>query len=373
MNRQFIFEAEPFRADYEFDEFIDASDEYDEAFEFFDPEFGESWENIPPNAVPAGEKYLDTSKLKPNPLRFHGGVGNNLALRWNTVPHDAQEIDVVIHLHGYIGRPPNGDTLRELVALSGLDLSGRARPTLAVIPRGRRITADEVKQEQEKARKRGKDPRKVRSDRYTFPALLSGEGAGLESVLSYALDWFARNNLGRSGGQSLRISRLIFTAHSGGGAALNALLVRHASRRVCNPEEVQAFDAFYGEVGGVKSWVTARLAKDRARVAGSRDLSGRDLMDSFGGGLRVIYGAGTRPRSCEVDAVLPRPGEALRAWYRAERTQVKHLDIPSKFGGVLLRDRAADLGLRSECGARSKGPSATPSSRKFRLRRSRPR
>jgi len=42
MNRRFIFEAEPFRADYEFDEFIDASGEYDEAFEFFDPELQES-------------------------------------------------------------------------------------------------------------------------------------------------------------------------------------------------------------------------------------------------------------------------------------------------------------------------------------------
>src|SRR5215813_199363 len=122
----------------------------------------------PANPVSPGEQFLDTSKSKSNPLSGHGGVGDNLALRWNAVPRDVQEIDVVVHLHGYINlppdegkniaRPPASNTLRALVKRSGLDLSGRTRPTLAMVPRGRRITADEVQQAQkrldEEARKR---------------------------------------------------------------------------------------------------------------------------------------------------------------------------------------------------------------------------
>ena len=176
----------------------------------------------PASPAPPGEKFLDTSKLQPNPLSGHGGGGDNLALRWNAVPRDAQEIDVVVHLHGHIAlppdvdktiaRPPTSDTLRTLVKRSGLDLSGRARPTLAVVPRGRRITADEVQREQERlnelawmGRKKcdGK-PCKARSDVFTFPALLRGDGAGLESLLAYAVDWFARYVLGRSDGRTCR-------------------------------------------------------------------------------------------------------------------------------------------------------------------------
>ena len=332
----------------------------------------------PANPAAPGEQFLNTSKLKPNPLSGHGGGGDNLALRWNAVPRDAQEIDVVVHLHGYIdlppdlvgniARPPTSDTLRALVKRSGLDLSGRARPTLAVVPRGRRITADEVQQEQERlneaARKSGKAPGKVRSDRFTFPALLSGDGAGLESLLAYAVDWFARNKLGRSDGRSLQMGRLIFTAHSGGGAALDELLQWHARRRACNPDEVQAFDAFYGPVDGVKSWVAARLALDRAMSALTRGLLGRRLIDSLGGGLRVIHRDGTRDRSCEVDGVLSGWLDPLQPWYNVSWTTVAHNDIPLAFGGKLLRDRAAFLALRSQCRAPSKGPSATPSKRK---------
>ncbi|MGH9194198.1 MAG: penicillin-insensitive murein endopeptidase [Acidimicrobiia bacterium] len=358
---------EPFDFSYEFDDYenglLESDPELEPEFDEFEPEFA----SPSTHTVPAGAQYLDTSRSQRNPLRVHSGVGDNLALRWNAVPRAAQEIDVVVHLHGYIDRPPNGATLRALVARSGLDLSGRTRPTLALVPRGRRITPEEVRKEQERlnelARKLGRKPRPVRSDRFTFPALLSGDGAGIESALAYAVEWFTRNVLGRSDGQSLRVGRLIFTAHSGGGAALNALLARHVRRRVCNPDEVHAFDAFYGKafkggVDGVKSWVAARLAKDRAIVTGSRGLVGRDATDPLGGGLRVIYRAGTQPLSCEVDAVLPGSGDPLRSWYRAERTTVEHDDIPSKFGGALLRDRAADLGLRSECPARSKSSRA---------------
>lgn len=337
------------------------------------------WEQAPA----AGEQFLDTSRLKPNPLRDHGGVGDNLALRWNTVPRDAQEIDVVVHLHGYINlppdvdgniaRPPTSNTLRALVERSGLDLSGRARPTLAVVPRGRRITADEVSREQERLNelaRTGKkqcdgNPCKARSDAFTFPALVRGDGAGLESLLVYAVDWLARNVLGRSDGRSLRIGRLIFTAHSGGGAALNGLLKQHSKRRACNPDEVQAFDALYA-VDGVESWVAARLALNRAMVAATLGLGGDDMIDSFGGGLRIIYGDATRGGSCKADGVLPGSGDKLRRWYRTELTTVEHNKIASTFGGKLLRDRSADLGLRSECGMRPKVPIATPSKRKSR-------
>src|SRR5262249_25950540 len=155
-------------------------------------------------------------------------------------------------------------------------------------------------------------------------------------------DWFARNVLGRSDGRSLPPGRLIFTAYSGGGAALNTLLNQHTHRRACNPDEVHAFDAFYGPVDGVKSWVAARLALDRAMIARTKGVLERHLIDSLGG-LRVIHGDGTWAGSCEVDGVLPFWSDPLARLYRVDWTPVAHNDIPPTFGGRLLRDRAAFL------------------------------
>ena len=77
--------------------------------------------------VSPGEGYLEETPV----LRPHAGTQPDLFLRWNRIPFSAEALDVVIHLHGFSqqgGEMP----LAEKVERSGLDLSGRARPTLAM-------------------------------------------------------------------------------------------------------------------------------------------------------------------------------------------------------------------------------------------------
>src|SRR5204862_3866771 len=126
-----------------------------------------------------GEGYLADTPV----LRAHAGRQPDLFLRWNGVPATAEAIDVVVHLHGFSQN--GGDMeLAEKVRRSGLDLAGRTRPTLAVLPRGNWI----------------------RRTWYDFPALLDG---GLDRLVEYAIEQFAP-------GRSMRVDQLILTAHSGG-------------------------------------------------------------------------------------------------------------------------------------------------------------
>jgi hypothetical protein len=296
-----------------------------------------------------GERYVNTSTWTTNPLRSHGGTGANVLLRWNNVPADTRAIDVVVHVHGFIGQS-NEQMLRTVAGYSGLDLSGRVRPTLGILPRGRLITPDEVRQTQVRlddlARKSGKKPAKARSDVQTFPGLLSNGGAGLEALITGALQWFAQQ---RGGGAPLTIARLILTAHSGGGAALDRLVAFHARRRACNPDEVHAFDALYSEAGGLKSWATARLGVDRSRQS--------NQLDSLGGALRVFYrpNTGTQPWSERLGRSLPPASDPLSRFYRIDCSRLSHFEIPKQFGPPLLRDRTADLSSFGPCssGARS--------------------
>jgi hypothetical protein len=309
----------------------------------------------------AREQYVDTSQWQADPLRGHGGSGANLLLRWNDVPADAQSIDVVVHLHGYISQDPAAGMLRAVAARSGLDLAGRQRPTLAIVPRGRRITKEEVKKKQalliEAARRAGETAKTARADVYTFPALLRGDGAGLVALVNAAVQWFARNTLGRAAGATLPIARLIFTAHSGGGAALDRLVALHARCKACNPDEVHAFDALYGEAVGLRSWATARLRADRSCAGGQ--------LGAAGGGLRVFYrpgGGGTQRWSELLGRSLPPPGDPLSRFYRSESTRVEHLDIPNAFGPALLRDRSADVASPKPRAGGTTPPRATPAS-----------
>lgn len=312
-------------------------------------EFAELYET---SASSGGERYVNTSTWTINPLRSHGGSGANLLLRWNSIPAGAREIDVVVHLHGYINGS-NEQTLRTVAGYSGLDLTGRVRPTLAILPRGRLITPQEVQRKQaqldEQARQSGKKPAKVRTDVQTFPGLLAGDGAGLEALINEALEWFTQQ---RGGGPTLSLGQLILTAHSGGGSPLDRLLTFHTRRRVCNPEEVHAFDATYSEARGMKSWVTARLAIYRNR--------GNSIFASFGGALRVFYRPNTATQlwSEQLRRSLPPPSDALSQFYRIDCSRLSHFDIPKQFGPRLLRDRTAGLlpvetcatGVRSEIG-----------------------
>jgi hypothetical protein len=309
-------------------------------------------------------RLIDTSRWRVDPLRGHGGSGENLFLRWNSIPIDARAIDVVMHLHGYIPQGPDAGTLKALAWRSGLDLSGRTRPTLAILPRGRRIAPEEVLRNQERLnklpRKPGANPKKARTDVYTFPALTRDDGKGLESLISGALVWFA-GQLSRRNGEPLQLGRLILTAHSGGGAALNMLVAAHARRRACNPDEVHVFDGLYGEATGLKSWVTARLATDRRRSSGE--------MRAQGGGLRVFYRAdGTQYWTADLAQSLP-GRTPLSPWYRVECTTVEHLKIPNTYGPPLLRDRATNLFFGKPClgGNATRPPASSAASKRQRF------
>jgi hypothetical protein len=323
---------------------------------------GELKEELLETAIQPGERTVDTSQWRNDPLSLHAHRGDNLFLRWKGVPIDARTIDVVVHLHGYISRNPNTDTLKILARRSGLDLAGRTRPTLAILPLGRRITEKERLRNQEllneQARKLGTNPKQARDDVYTFPALTAGNGVGLELLVSAALRWFGSEVL-RRGGAPPQIGRLILTAHSGGGAALNSLAANSTLRPVCNPDEVHMFDGLYGEATGLKRWVAGRLAADRRRSAGD--------MSAQGGGLRVFYRPnGTQRWSEELALSLPGQDHPLRPWYRAECTTADHGEIPNEFGPPLLRDRARNLSLGIPCkggNSRRSPPRSIPSKR----------
>ncbi len=81
------------------------------------------------------------------------------------------------------------------VTRSGLDLGGRTRPTLALVPRGRKITAAKSRPKRSPGRSR-RIPARV----HTFPALTAQRGAGLERLIQYALAVFSRDVLGGTHG-----------------------------------------------------------------------------------------------------------------------------------------------------------------------------
>src|SRR6266513_2035043 len=127
-----------------------------------------------------GEAYLSDTPV----LGGHAGTQPDLFLRWNEVPVSAEAVDVAVHLHGF-SQQGGAMPLAEKVARSGLDLSRRTRPTLAILPRGNWI----------------------RHTYYDFPALLDG---GIDRLVEYGVERFAEA-IGRP---NLNVDRLILSAHS---------------------------------------------------------------------------------------------------------------------------------------------------------------
>jgi hypothetical protein len=243
-------------------------------------------------SIVAGEAWLaDTPMLRP-----HVGTQPDLLLRWNEIPLVADAVDVVVFLHGF-SQQGRDMTLAEKAASSGLDLSGRKRPTLALLPRGNWL----------------------RYTWYDFPALLSG---GIDRLVEYGLQRFAAA-LGR---EVLAAERLILAAHSGGGMpAVDA--IAGAQRP---PDELYVFDGLYGRnpatgdpmqgIETIDRWLGARLAGEPERE----------------GALRVLYieqqtGPFSRAVAALIDRRLPefepRLAEALRRRYRVEVSPVQHSRI----------------------------------------------
>ena len=260
------------------------------------------------SAVAPGEAYLAETPV----LRSHAGTQPDLFLRWNAVPRATKGIDVVVHLHGFSQQ--GGDmALAEKVPRSGLDLSRRARPTLALLPRGNWI----------------------RRTYYDFPALLAG---GLDRLVDYAVEQFTR----AAGLSRLDIDRLILTAHSGGGMpAIDA--VAAAARR---PDEVHIFDGLYGRdpslgdpmqgIEILERWLEECIGREPDGPGALRTVYIERQTGSFS---RAVGNLIAR-RLQELDPAL---AAELARRYRVELSGVPHGYVAAVCGPELLADPAADF------------------------------
>jgi len=260
-----------------------------------------------PDLAP-GETYLSDTPA----LAAHAGTQPDLFLLWNRIPAEATAVDVALFLHGF---SQTGGTmpLSEKVPRSGLILSRRNRPTLAMLPRGNWI----------------------RHYYYDFPALLDG---GLDVLVAYGLHRLAQ----MLDATALALDRLILAAHSGGGMpAIDAIAGAQAQ-----PDELYIFDGLYGRdpalgdpfegIEVIDRWLGARFVHEPVRP----------------GALRVAFiESQTGPFSREVArraaahlaAADPahRPQLALR--YRVEASGVQHSQVARFALPELLADPAAEI------------------------------
>jgi hypothetical protein len=160
-----------------------------------------------------------------------------------------------------------------------------------------------------------------------------GRPDAVRQLVDLALDQ-VRARLGAPG---LRPGRLIFTAHSGGGAGLLAALAHN------DPDEVHVFDGLYEPPGALIRWAQARIGCEQASCGKPR------------AALRVIYLRGSKATTYYSGLVRkslqplldadPALAAGLKQRFRVEETTVPHNDIPRAFGWRLLADAAADLPL----------------------------
>lgn len=258
-------------------------------------------------SVSPGEAYIDNTPV----LRSHAGTQPDLFLGWNRIPLSAASVDVVVHLHGFSQRGPDMP-LTEKVARSGLDLSGRTRPTIAMLPRGNWI----------------------RHYYYDFPALLSG---GIDRLVDHGLQYLAGAIAAASSiaPGALVVDRFILAAHSGGG--MPAVDVIAGACRP--PDEFHVFDGLYGRnpaIGNplqgievIDRWVVERLQREPERQ----------------GALRVIYiEQQTGPFSRKVAELItrhlatrdPALAPSLARRYRVETSGVQHSQIARRCAPELL-------------------------------------
>jgi hypothetical protein len=261
--------------------------------------------------VASGEAYLHNTPL----LRSHAGTQPDLFLRWNEVPLDAVAVDVVVHLHGF-SREGAAMPLAEKVPRSGLDLSRRSRPTLALLPRGNWL----------------------RYSWYDHPALLGG---GIDRLIEYAFGRFAAG-LPTPPAAGLEMDRLILTAHSGGGMpAIDAI---DGARRP--PDELHVFDGLYGRdpaIGDpmrgletVDCWLGDRLAREPGRQGALRVVYIEQQTGQFSRRVETLISQ----HLAAADAAL---AANLRRRYRVEPSAVQHAQIAQRCGPDLLAAADAEF------------------------------
>jgi hypothetical protein len=242
-------------------------------------------------SVMPGEAFLGATPV----LRPHAGTQPDLFLRWNEVSLAAPAVDVVVHLHGF-SQQRGAMPLAEKVPVSGLDLSGRERPTIALLPRGNWLRST----------------------------------------------WYDERFIRAAGRGALAVDRFILSAHSGGGMpAVDAI----AGARQ-GPDEFYVFDGLYGRdpAGGdpmrgletIDRWLGERLEREPERQ----------------GALRVVYiEQQTGPFSRKVAELIarhlaefePAMAERSRRRYRVEVSPVQHSQIARRCLPELLAEPGVEF------------------------------
>ena len=244
------------------------------------------------NGVSPGEAYLEHTPV----LSAHAGTQPDLFLRWNRTPLAAASVDVVVHLHGF-SQEGGAMPLAEKVARSGLDLAGRTRPTLAMLPRGNWI----------------------RHYYYDFPALLAG---GIDRMTQYGLRQFAQ----AIGSAGLAMDSFILSAHSGGWMPAVDIIV--GAKR--SPDEFYVFDGLYGRdpatgdplrgLEVIDNWLRDRMRREPERPGALRVIYIEQQTGRFS---RAVADLVSR-RLADVDPALIGP---LSRRYRVELARIQHSQI----------------------------------------------
>jgi pimeloyl-ACP methyl ester carboxylesterase len=245
-------------------------------------------------------------------LRSHAGTQPDLFLRWNAVPIAAPSVDVVVYLHGF-SQQGGAMPLTEKVASSGLDLTGRKRPTLALLPRGNWL----------------------RYTWYDFPALLED---GMDQMVDYGVQRFAQ----AMGRRTLAVDRFILAAHSGGG--MPAVDVIAGARR--HPDEFYVFDGLYGRdpsagepmqgLETIDRWLGERIEQEPERAGASRVI----YIEQQTGPFSRQVGELIARRLADVEPAL---AHTLQRRYRVEVSRVQHSQIARRCLPELLAGSDVDF------------------------------
>jgi hypothetical protein len=275
--------------------------------------------------VPVGRLVVNRVPL----LRSHAGRAPDLVLKWSNVQSTTSDIDVVVHLHGYSLNGGAMNLLREKLPISGLDFAdpvsgrpGRVTPTVAILPRGHHARATNTRRSEAV---------------YTFPVLATPHG------LNDLIDLSLAHVRTATGASNLRRRRLVLTAHSGGGAAVEAALPFN------DPDEVHIFDGVYSPSPNVIRWAKRRISCEQAGCPRPW------------GALRVLFLAGSQTQSNSlavrhgIAAQLSTGLTGLARRYRVEAVRVRgvqHLTVPPTYGWRLLADPAGNVPLTGRLPAR---------------------
>jgi len=254
-----------------------------------------------------GETYLSGTPA----LAAHAGTQPDLFLRWNRIPQAATSVDIAVFLHGF-SQSGGAMPLAEKIERSGLILGGRARPTLAMLPRGNWI----------------------RHYYYDFPGLLDG---GIDLLIAYGL-----HRLSQMRGSPTALDRFILAAHSGGGMpAIDVIAGAQAQ-----PDELYVFDGLYGRdpaqgdpLQGIETfdhWLGERFAQKPGRSGALRVAFIESQTGPFSRAVAKLV-------ATHIKAAEPGLRPALARRYRVEAAGVQHSQVARVALPELLADPGAEI------------------------------